>query len=176
MDDRNRNLDVTAPLMEEHEILRDFISVLRSGVKTDASGWLQTHGEQVANFIEGFADDFHHAHEEEGLFALMREPGTLGSFNALPKILVDHDNGRTFTLAIRNSLDEKNWSSMASYLEGWASHMEQHLSIEEKLLFPLAESVLNDEQKQRLQSLSDSKRGQALWQECRDLLDAVKQT
>lgn len=141
-------------LLEEHEAIRKMLGVL--GV---VAARLEA-GEQVpeedlrgiGEFFSVFADKCHHGKEEEALFPVLEQAGIPRDNGPIGVMLYEHTLGRSLVARIKASLDGclagelGARAEFASAAHEYIALLDNHISKENNVLFPMAEDRLTPEQ------------------------------
>jgi len=142
--------DITRALVEEHRLILRMITLLERNAHRTAAGdytnW-QFYLDGV-DFIRTYADRFHHAKEEDVLFAALVKNGMPRENSPVAAMLMEHDQGRTYVrgmeTAVREMLDglPGRESAIAENALAYAALLRDHISKEDDILYPLAERVI----------------------------------
>jgi len=137
----------TTMLSQEHQnILRmvnalaDECKLLESGKKLDKDFFVK-----IIDFIKNYADKFHHAKEEEILFAeLNKDSGNLHC-NPVQQMLYEHDLGRKFVKALEEGLNKNNKLEIIKNADAYSQLIQEHIFKEDNILFNLADNSLSQQ-------------------------------
>jgi len=83
------------------------------------------------DFIRSYADRFHHAKEEDILFACF-DPG----LDILKAMHEDHDRGRAHVRGVVEALEQGDREGVAAHLAGYAGVLSEHIKKEDEILYP----------------------------------------
>ena len=83
------------------------------------------------DFIRSYADRFHHAKEEEILFACF-DPG----LDILKAMHEDHERGRAHVRGILEAVERRDREGVAAHLAGYAGVLSEHIKKEDEILYP----------------------------------------
>jgi hemerythrin-like domain-containing protein len=114
------------------------------------------HFELIVELIRNFADGLHHAKEENLLFPLLGEKGLSPEQGPVAVMLSEHTQGRDFVKGALEGIKEfKNGKlgelqSIYENLGNYATLLQNHISKENNILFPMADQVFSDDEQQRL--------------------------
>ncbi len=114
------------------------------------------HFELVVNLIRKFADGLHHAKEEELLFPMLGEKGFSQEHGPVAVMLMEHVQGRNFVKGISDGIvDLKKGNNGAiqqvfENLIGYAILLQNHISKENNILFPMADQIFSADEQQTL--------------------------
>ena len=144
--------DITQALVAEHRLILRMIALLeRNAPRTaacDYRNW-QFYLDGV-DFIRKYADRFHHAKEEDVLFAALVTNGMPRENSPVAAMLMEHDQGRTFVLGMETAVKEAlaglagRESVIAENALAYAALLRDHIAKEDDILYPLAERVIPD--------------------------------
>jgi len=120
-------------LVEEHRQIQRFLAVLpalldRFDARSEADRALVRGG---LDFIRSYADRFHHAKEEDILFACF-DPG----LDILKAMREDHERGRAHVRAAGEALARCDGEGVAANLRGYAGVLAEHIKKEDEILYP----------------------------------------
>jgi len=142
--------DITQALVAEHRLILRMIALLeRNAPRTaagDYSNW-QFYLDGV-DFIRKYADRFHHAKEEDVLFAALVKNGMPRENSPVAAMLMEHDQGRTFVLGMETAVKEAlaglagRENAIAENALAYAALLRNHIAKEDDILYPLAERVI----------------------------------
>lgn len=143
-------MQATRILMEEHRVIERVIASVEVGVdRLEASPPMRAEFFiQAVDFIKGFADGCHHRKEEGILFPAMEEAGVLKEGGPIGVMLADHEEGRRLTRAMRSAAEELLAGDASARAQvrrnalGYAALLRQHIAIEDRMLFPMADQVI----------------------------------
>lgn len=151
-------MEATEILVREHDFIIRAIKILRITNQRFDSGDDSAVDAYPAlvDFIRQYADRYHHGKEEDVLFKVMENSGVPLEAGPLGAMLAEHDEGRAFVKNITDNADKflkgdksaKN--SVVENADKYADLLEQHIEKENKILYPLADKVISDVDKQRV--------------------------
>ncbi|MGR3178544.1 MAG: hemerythrin domain-containing protein [Candidatus Anammoxibacter sp.] len=137
----------TTILSNEHKNISKVIDAvisecnsLESGKETD-----KVFFEKTVEFIQNYADKFHHAKEENILFVELHKDGVEMHCDPIPQMLHEHDLGRDFVKGIIVGLNENNKEKMVENAKGYTSLIKEHIFKEDNILYPMADEALNEQ-------------------------------
>lgn len=151
-------MHATDVLMAEHRIIERFLACLEEAVRrlqSDQPVRLDFFI-QAADFIQDFADAFHHKKEEGVLFEALAAHGVPREFGPIGVMLAEHDEGRKFTRAMRTAVERMEAGDDSARVEvvrnalGYVALLRQHIAKEEQVLFAMAEDVILEEEQDRV--------------------------
>jgi len=142
--------DITQALVAEHRLILRMIALLERNAPRTAAGdyrnW-QFYLDGV-DFIRKYADRFHHAKEEDVLFAALIKNGMPRENSPVAAMLMEHDQGRTFVLGMETAVKEAldglagRENVIAENALAYAALLRDHIAKEDDILYPLAERVI----------------------------------
>ncbi len=104
----------------------------------------------IVMFLRIFADQCHHAKEEQYLFSVLEQRGVPASGCPLGVMKAEHAGGRILLGKLAQAAADyiqaplRHRESLRDALRELARHYEQHIWKEDYLVFPMAEKVLRD--------------------------------
>lgn len=138
-------------LSEEHQFILKVTdalirecNALKTGKELDRAFF-----EKATDFIKNYADRFHHAKEEDILFAELNKSEGMHC-NPIQQMLYEHDLGRNFVKGIEEGLKEKNKAKIAENAKGYAQLLQEHIFKEDNILYPMAEEALKPQIKKSI--------------------------
>lgn len=145
-------LNVTDILSEEHEnILNVISSVLKECSKLEDGKELDhAFFEKVIDFIKNYADGFHHAKEEDILFAELLDNIDRMHCNPIPVMFHEHEMGRNYVKGMEAGLSNGDKEHVIENARGYCYLLQEHIYKEDNILFQMAEEALTDEQKEQV--------------------------
>lgn len=142
--------DITQVLVEEHRLILRMIALLEKNAPRTAAGeyrnW-QFYLDGV-DFIRNYADRFHHAKEEDVLFAALVANGMPKEHSPVAAMLMEHDQGRELVRAMEAAVlaaragDTTVFQVIADKAMGYAALLRDHIGKEDQVLYPLSERIL----------------------------------
>ena len=150
----------TDALRSEHRVIEQVLSCLEKIADQCAvEGTLDTHSaRQAIDFFQTFADRCHHGKEEGRLFPLLEMRGVLREHGPVGVMLYEHDQGRQHIRAMVDALDgvdrgePRSLSQFVDHARAYGRLLRDHIWKEDNRLFPMAEQVLTDEDRQGLEN------------------------
>jgi hemerythrin-like domain-containing protein len=144
----------TENLMKEHQLILKYVDLMERyaefGLKNLNGPFLFEKAGCFIQFIHEFADDFHHAKEEDILFRYLDVPGVLTHCNPVPQMLFEHNKAREFVRNMENALQTKDINMLVLNAEQYAKLLKEHIYKEDNILYPMAERGLSDDAKSSL--------------------------
>jgi len=112
--------------------------LLESGKKLDKDFFVK-----AIDFIKNYADKFHHAKEEEILFAELNKNSESLHCNPVQQMIYEHDLGRKFVKALEKGLNKNNKLEIIKNANAYAQLIQEHIFKEDNILFNLADNSLS---------------------------------
>lgn len=148
----------TEVLSSEHRVIELVIDCLEAMTdRAMKTGRLEAEpAEQAIAFIKGFADGCHHGKEEKRLFPAMEAKGMPRDGGPIGVMLHEHVVGRTHVQGMAlhrekaSAGDGAALSAFASHAHGYANLLRQHIQKEDRILFPMAERLMSDDDRAAL--------------------------
>jgi hemerythrin-like domain-containing protein len=141
-----RKLSYSPPmkrLVDEHKLILRFIAVvpeLAEGVDLE-SGAGREEILAAVDFIRSYADRFHHAKEEDILFA-----GFDPELDILKAMREDHRQGRACVQGVLDALERGDTEGVVENLHGYAGILTEHIKKEDEILYPWMDRNLSTRQ------------------------------
>ena len=101
-------------------------------------------------FIRLYADALHHGKEEDLLFARMGARGMPTQVGPIAVMLDDHKAGRAYIAGMGEARDADDPEAFARAGLSYVELMRDHIAKEDGVLFPMAESMLDDGGREQL--------------------------
>lgn len=155
-------MEVTNKLMNEHQLILRFASLLETRlVNADALAqssnadrfWLDL--KDISQFIKQYADDYHHAKEENVLFHFMSRPDILSHCNPISQMMYEHDMGRDYVKNLILAIEGRDVKGAQNNGLGWVQLLRAHIYKEDNILYRMAEQAIPENTKQDIQSEYD---------------------
>lgn len=170
----------THELREEHELILEVLDLMAELASEDAGGFdasrLATHQPAFSEFLESFADRFHHAKEEALLFAHARP--FLVHCNPIEQMLYEHALMRELRVAMDEAHRARDLAALTEACAELCQTLAQHIFKENHVLYPMVEQVLSDEARAALGEGYDEVRkrsgGPALRERFEAMRDALR--
>lgn len=145
---------VTENLMQEHQLILKYVDLMERyaefSLKHPDKPILQEKAACFIEFINKFADHFHHAKEEDILFRYLQVPGVLTHCNPVPQMLMEHEKAREYVRNMAQALQANALSDLADNAAQYARLLKEHIYKEDNILYPMGEGGLSDEAKTAL--------------------------
>lgn len=137
----------TQILSSEHQNILKIVDALvkecedlESGKELDKKFFVK-----AIDFIRNYADKFHHAKEEDILFAELCKDTAQMRCNPIPQMLFEHDLGRNFIKNMEDGLNENDNKKVMENARGYAQLIREHIFKEDNILYPMIDEALNTE-------------------------------
>jgi hemerythrin-like domain-containing protein len=130
-------------LVEEHTLIKRWVALIPAVVAAldvESEEGRRTIREGV-DFIRSYADRFHHAKEEDLLFAYFDE-----GLDILKAMRDDHERGRGRVRGIIDALERRDREGVANHLRGYAEILTEHIRKEDEILYPWMDRNLSTTQ------------------------------
>ena len=145
--------DVTQVMVEEHRLILRMIGLVERNTALMEVGRFRDWQFflDAVDFIRNYADRFHHAKEEDVLFAALVANGMPAQNSPVAAMLMAHDQGRAFVRgmeeAAQQALEGESGQIpvIVENARGYAALLRDHIDKENTILYPLAERVLPEE-------------------------------
>jgi len=143
-------MSVTETLMNEHQLILQYIELMECSINHSAPSVLLANAPHFIAFIQEFADNFHHAKEEQSLFRYLGVAGGLTHCNPVPQMLYEHNQARQFVQLMNTALLNNDRMALATAMQYYARLLKEHIFKEDNILYPMAERNLSDSSKTEL--------------------------
>ena len=142
--------DITGVLVAEHRLILRMIGILVRNARETAEGRYKNWRFYLdgVDFIREFADRFHHAKEEEILFAALVENGMPAKSSPVAAMLMEHEEGRGFVRRMERAAASAlagiagQERAISENALAYAELLREHIAKEDDILYPLAERVI----------------------------------
>ncbi|MCJ8344151.1 hemerythrin domain-containing protein, partial [bacterium] len=170
-----RMLEISNKLMKEHQLILKFIELsMRYADNPKCCELFLEKGPQFVQFIREYADDYHHAKEEQVLFRTLEESGTLVHCNPVGQMLHEHTMARQLVKQMENACLSSDIEVLRESTRNYGLLLRDHIFKEDNILYPMAEDLLSNENKKAIskqyQELENEIEGQSLERKYEDLL------
>ncbi len=145
-------MKATEILVEEHRVIEKVLACLeRIVADVSRDGKLNAESANAAiEFFKNFADQCHHAKEEDRLFGVMEAGGVPVDGGPIGVMLSEHEMGRKCVRGMAAQVEKAATGDAAAIGEFRQNAMEfiallsAHIQKENQILFPMANNVLGD--------------------------------
>jgi hemerythrin-like domain-containing protein len=143
----------TEILTNEHRVIEIVLDCLERITENaiETSKLDRQSAEQAVDFIRTFADRCHHGKEETHLFSAMVDRGLARGGGPIGQMLNEHEQGRAYVRGMAESIssasdgDADGLEAFSSNALGYVGLLRAHIQKEDRVLFPLADRMLNDD-------------------------------
>ena len=137
----------TTILSDEHKnILKVIGTVLKQCDGVEAGKELdKDFFAKAVDFIRNYADKFHHAKEEDILFAELNKDGVLEHCNPIGQMLHEHDLGRGFVKGLSEAIEKGDKMETVKNARGYCELLQEHIFKEDNILYPMADEALKED-------------------------------
>lgn len=128
-------------LVDEHVLINRWVALIPeviNNLDVDSEEGKQLILDGV-DFIRSYADQYHHAKEEDVLFKYFDE-----DLDILKVMHEDHEQGRGHVRAILEALDRKDKAAVAEHLNAYRELLTEHIKKEDEILYPWMDRNLSD--------------------------------
>lgn len=128
-------------LVDEHTVIKQFLAFVPE-LCTRIESDFHSNKELVlqgVEFIKQFADKFHHAKEEDILFAYAK-----GNTDIINVMLEDHKKGRYYVKSMLLGLEMEDPSFVVYSLKHYKELLTEHIKKEDEILYPWIQKSMND--------------------------------
>ena len=145
--------DVTQVMVDEHRLILRMIALVEQNTALMEQGRFRNWQFflDAVDFIRNFSDRFHHAKEEDVLFAALIRNGMPAKQSPIEAMHIEHEQGRAHVLALEDAARSAQAGEsgqiplIAAHAKGYALLLRGHIDKEDTILYPLAERVLPEE-------------------------------
>lgn len=138
-------------LVKEHDSILKVIEITEKILGNNNSRDVNiNHVENIIDFIQNFADKYHHLKEEDVLFMEMGRNGMSKESGPISVMLAEHNEGRNY---VQNALkavekykagDADSFEQIKDQLLNYCELLTNHIYKENNILYPMAERLLPD--------------------------------
>lgn len=152
--------DLCQLLKAEHRLIERVLAALDTeAVRLESGEPVNTifFGVAVA-FVREFADGAHHQKEESILFERMEQLGIPKESGPIGAMLAEHDEGRELIRTVEGSVkaaaggDAAARQTLIEAARGFATLLRAHIEKEDGILYPMADHLFNDTQKESIRA------------------------
>jgi len=179
-------MKATEQLKREHHAVKIALKILdkiRHKLET-GEGVDISHLEELAEFFSVFVDRCHHIKEEEMLFVAMKDSLDPSDKERIGALIKDHASGRNFIEDISRSVSNykagNNGASkeIAHSARNYSILLNQHIDIEDNVLYPIANERLSEETQRELardfDRLEEEEIGQGKHEAFHEMIERLK--
>ncbi len=155
----------TERLTKEHDEIKRMLRILErvcaeldEGRKVDGH-----HMTEIVDFIQNYADRYHHAKEEDLLFPAMEKAGIPREGGPIGVMLQEHDIGRGYVKEMKEAAEEyqngdgEAASRYTGNARSFTELLRAHIDKEDSILYTMAVSHVPEEEQERLLREFDSR-------------------
>ncbi len=166
-------MQVTHELVREHQLFVKYLDLMERYIdfsKTDRhDNLLLNKAQDFLSFFQVFADNYHHAKEEDILFKYLQAPGVLTHCNPVSVMLHEHKQGRAYVQNMKDAAEQEELGSLCENAMNFSQLLKQHIFKEDNVLYPMAENGLSDDDKAAVsneyQQIEDKLNKLGIWEE-----------
>lgn len=146
----------TEILSSEHRVIEQVLDCLeRIAARAELQGEVDlASARDAVRFVRTFADRCHHGKEEDHLFTRLARRGLPADVGPVAVMLAEHEQGRAEIAAVDEAIDASAAGDadaprrFAAHSRAYVELLREHIAKEDHVLFPLAESVLRDDDRE----------------------------
>jgi len=144
-------------LSAEHRVIEQVLDCLErlAAAARGSTGLDRERAGQALEVLRTYADRCHHGKEEDRLFPLMERRGLPRHVGPIAVMLDDHKVGRSLIRQMGDALEDTGPEAARRFADaasGYVELLRDHIAKEDGVLFPLAESLLDDAARQDLRA------------------------
>lgn len=130
-------------LVEEHKVIKRFVALLPEFVREFDVRTEEGRAQILAgaDFIRSFADRYHHAKEEEILFAYFD-----AGLDILQVMHDDHRRARGYVKGLLEAVERRDPEGVQEGFSGYAAILTEHIQKEDEILYPWMDRNLSTRQ------------------------------
>ena len=136
-------------LVKEHDSILQMIEITQTILnKNDETKVNLQHVEEIIDFVQNFADKYHHLKEEDVLFMEMEKHGMSTESGPIAVMLSEHDKGRIFIKQALDAVgrlkfgDNRAFEELKLNLLNYCVLLTNHIAKENNILYPMAQRIL----------------------------------
>jgi hemerythrin-like domain-containing protein len=139
-------------MYHEHEVILEGIQLAKALDKS----WEKSTEDYESNlkwliaFFKEYADRFHHYKEEEVLFPVLMKSGEPSIISVINELLEHHEDFRDLVKEIYADVEAKNYEEAQRKLNNYCHDLIDHIAAENEELFPMMDTLLNDDDLEKL--------------------------
>lgn len=139
-------MELIKQLINDHEVIMDYVDLFEKNHANNSC--TQQINQKMIDFVQNFADRYHHEREENILFVELQKEGILTHCNPIQQMLFEHNTGRDFILKSIEALEKDNLEESTNALLQFCDLIRMHIHKENNILFPMAQDALQEENNQ----------------------------
>jgi hemerythrin-like domain-containing protein len=178
--------DITATLVAEHRLILRMLALLAKNAPLTAAGSYTNYQFYLdgVDFIRNYADRFHHAKEEDVLFAALVKNGMPRENSPVAAMLMEHEQGRAYvrnmaTAAQAALAGEPGLNGLiAKNAIGYLELLREHIAKEDDILYPLAERLIPEHMREEIlanYAAAEATAGNEFEQHYRQIVESYEQ-
>jgi len=134
-------------LMDEHRVIEKVLDALEAAAEREVPF---SFYERALEFLASFADQCHHAKEEDRLFPALEERGVPRAGGPIGVMCSEHVEGRDHIRRMRELVEREDREGLRRESLDYVALLRQHIDKEDNVLFAMARSVLTPPDAERL--------------------------
>ncbi|RPI76134.1 MAG: hemerythrin [Ignavibacteriales bacterium] len=144
----------TKNLEDDHVNILRLIDVMEKMIMVKSTN--AEHFEKTVSLIKCYADEFHHAKEENLLFPFMVKKGYSTEQGPIAVMLHDHNQGRDYVKSMAEGIsdykkgDENALIKVYENMQGYIILLRNHIAKENNVLFRMADNAFSEDDQQEL--------------------------
>jgi len=135
-------------LKAEHELIERGLNLLEKAITRIEAGQSLPHGfsQWAPRFFQQFADQCHHAKEEDVFFPVLKQRGIPEQGGPIGVMLYEHELGRDWVDRMREASEAQPFHArkFAEAAKEYIALLRQHIFKENNVLFRMAERVMTE--------------------------------
>jgi len=151
-------MKATNILRDEHAGIERMLNIVEAAVRRLQRGEAVPPAlfHDATEFFRNFADNCHHAKEEQQLFPALEERGVPREGGPLGVMLAEHDQGRAFIRGMQAAIqpafagDPQGRQALIEQAQGYIALLREHILKENHVLFPMADQLLSPSAQEKL--------------------------
>lgn len=148
----------TEILMQEHRVIERVLATMQKALQhADSDAQLQlAFFLDAVEFIQGYADAYHHAKEEGVLFKEMEAQGFPVEGGPIAVMLSEHEQARAYTGTMQSAAarweagEASAQTEVTRSAQAYVSLLSDHIYKEDNILYPMADQLLSPEDQERM--------------------------
>ncbi|MAE42522.1 cation-binding protein [Candidatus Woesearchaeota archaeon] len=137
----------TKILSDEHVHILKVVNALikECDALEDGKGLDKDFFEKAVDFIQNYADKFHHAKEEDIFFVELNKDDVQMHCNPVEQMLLEHNLGRDFVKGLVEGIEKDDKNKVIENSRGYSQLLQEHIYKEDNILYPMADEALNED-------------------------------
>lgn len=139
-------------MYDEHDIIvkaKKIIEKLENTWDSNPTEYAEK-AKKLVDFFREYADGYHHRKEEEVLFPAIKDHPDFVLQEIVDEFYTHHDDFRTYASEIIENINEGDYARSYKVFKQYINDLQDHIAAENDELFVLADSLLDDRQKETL--------------------------